>query len=234
MKNLSEYSARLDRLLLEQAGELSADDKEAAVTNAVAEHSRLRPQKKPHEIPGDGAAFDFPLGAAPGPLDWEPEFSKILRVEYPAGRREPVYLEDEDWQLYHKTTGQVLRLLSATPSAAEKILLTYTARHAVTMSSGTVPDADFEAVCHLAAAYALSALANRYLHNQSSTLSADVVDHKSKSADAAAAARRERGEYFAHLGIKEGDAVTAGMAFKDHDVDYPWGGDRLTHPRRQR
>lgn len=233
MKVLADYQSRLTQLLKEQAGDLDPNDKDAAIAEAVREHSRLKPYKKLHEFTGDGAAFDFVLGTAPGPTDWEKDFSKILQVEFPAGERNPVYLEDEDYQLYEKITGEVLRFLSDTPGTGQKALVNYTARHSVTASAGTIPEPHFDAVCHLAAAIALNALANRYIQNTEPTLGADSVDHKSKAFEARQAAREERKLYFQHLGIKESD-VPAGFAVKDLDVNYPWGEDRLTHPRRWR
>jgi hypothetical protein len=233
MKLLTDYLARLDQILLEQAGDLDESGKEAAIDAAVREHSRYRPHRRLHVFSGDGSAVDFPLGAAPGPTDWEKEFSTILRVEYPAGRREPIYLEDEDWMVYDQPTGQVLRLLTATPGATEQVVVTYTLRHALGASSSTIADADFEALCHLGAAFALQSLSNRYLQTVDSTIGADAVDHKSKSFDAAQNAARERQTYFRMIGVKEND-VAAAFASKDMDVDYPWGEDRLTHPRRWR
>lgn len=230
-KLLADYRTRLDQILKEQAGDLSQGDKDAAIENAVKEHSKYRPRKRIHDFSGDSVAFDFALSAAAG---FEVEFSKVTSVEYPADEREPAILEDEDWLIYEAATETPkLRLLNDTPQTGKKVRVRYTARHTVDATTGTIPDADFEAVCHLSAKYALLSLANRYLQNTEPTLGADSVDHKSKSFEARSGANKEESEYFMHMGIKPGE-TPAGMAFKDQDVNYPWGEDRLTHPRRWR
>jgi hypothetical protein len=230
-KVLADYQLRLDQILKEQAGDLDPEDKSAAIQNAVSAHSKYKPRSRIHDFNGDGAAFDFLLSGAAG---FEVGFSKVLSVEFPAGERVPVYLEDEDWTIYEAATETPkLRLLAATPGATEKVRVRYTVRHSVDAAAGTIPDGDFEAVGHYAAHFALDALANRYTQTQDSTIQADSVDHRSKSQEARSNANKEEGEYFQHLGIKPGD-VGAAIAFKDYDVNYPWGGDRLTHPRRER
>jgi len=226
---LPEYQTRLDQLLKEQAGDLTTADKNAAIENAVKEHSKYRAQEIVGDIAGNDT-YDYEMELL---ADWEEGFSVIKKLEYPAGERVPVYLEDEDWTIYKDTVGQKLRFLNDSPTSLETIRVTYSARHDVTETAGTIPEADSEAVCHLAAKYALLALMNRYLQNTEPTLGADSVDHKSKAMESRSNANKEEAEYFQHMGIKPGE-VTAGMAFKDHDVNYPWGEDRLTHGRRWR
>jgi len=226
---LPEYQTRLDQLLKEQAGDLTTADKNAAIENAVKEHSKYRAQEIVGDIAGNDT-YDYEMELL---ADWEEGFSVIKKLEYPAGERVPVYLEDEDWTIYKDTVGQKLRFLNDSPTSLETIRVTYSARHDVTETAGTIPEADSEAVCHLAAKYALLALMNRYLQNTEPTLGADSVDHKSKAMESRSNANKEETEYFQHMGIKPGE-VTAGMAFKDHDVNYPWGEDRLTHGRRWR
>jgi hypothetical protein len=226
-KFLADYRTRLDQILKEKAGDLDQPDKDAAIQNAAIEHSKRKPDKKVKDIFGNNA-FDLDL-----PDGWEKDFSAILSVEFPADEREPVYLEDEDWRVYEDTAGQVLRLLFDTPSALQTVRVTFSAHHVVSDSEGTIPDGDFEAVCHYAAHFALLALSNSYVQNTDPTIHADGVDHKSMSDQAKSNAGAEKKIYFEHMGVKEGE-VGAGMAFKDYDVNYPWGGDRITHPRRQR
>lgn len=228
MKFLDFYQGRLDEILKEQTGDLSAGDKIAAIKNAVDGHSKIRPQKKVADLLGNDS-YDLDL-----PGEWEKDFSIIDKVEFPAGERNPVYLEDEDWMIYEDTARQVLRFLNDVPSPTETARISYSLRHAVTAVDGTIPDSDVEGVCHLAAAFALQSLANRYQSLQESTIGADSVDHRSRASEARTNANAERKLYFQHLGMKENDQVKAGFATKDWDVNFPWGEDRLTHPRRWR
>ena len=226
---LPEYQTRLDQILKEQAGDLTTADKNAAIENAVKEHSKYRAQVIVGDIAGNDT-YDYEMDLL---ADWEQGFSVIKKIEYPADEREPVYLEDEDWIIYEDTVGEKLRFLNDTPTALQTIRVTYSARHDVTETAGTIPRAHFEAVCHYAAHFALLALANRYIQMTEPLMGADSVDHKSKTTEAAGRANAEKKSYFDHLGVKEGE-TPAGMAFKDHDVNYPWGEDRLTHGRRWR
>lgn len=233
-KLLADYQTRVNEILQDDAGDLTTAEKNAAIENAVKEHSRLRPRRLVHGFTGDGSAYDFALTGQSAPTGYEVGFSRVLTVEFPAGERDPVYLEDEDWIIYEAATETPkLRLLSDTPTSAQTVRINYTARHTVSAQTGTIPDGDFEAVAHFAASFALQSLANKYTQMSESTLGADSVDHRSKALEARANAKAERSLYFEHLGIKEGERP-AGMAFKDHDVNYPWGEDRLTHSRRWR
>jgi len=99
----------------------------------------------------------------------------------------------------------------------------------------TIPESDQDALCNLAASLYSGALASAYAHTSDSTIGADSVDHRSKSQEFAARAREQKKSYLNHLGIKDGASETApASVVKDLDVDYPWGEDRLTHPRKQR
>lgn len=227
-KLLADYRTKVDQALQDKAAVLTQAEKDAFIEQAVKEHSKIRPLKKVADIVGSGV-FDLAL-----PVSWEKGFSKILSVEFPADEREPVYLEDEDWLIYEKTTGEVLRLINDTPSAAQKVRLNFSARHTVDVATGTIPDADFDAVADFATAFAATALASRYAQLSESTLGADSVDHKSKSQEYRSMAGFRFKLYKEHMGIKEGDPAAAGFATKDWDVNFPWGEDRLTHPRRWR
>src|SRR5581483_7571828 len=130
---LLDYKTRLDQILKEQAGHLDEADKEAAIQNALKEHSKYKPLALVYDIAGDGVAFDFATSTI---TSWEKDFSKILSIELPAGDREPVYLNDDDWTLYEKPSGQVLRLLFDTPAAGQSARVNYTARHPVDRVDG--------------------------------------------------------------------------------------------------
>ncbi len=77
-------------------------------------------------------------------------------------------------------------------------------------------------------------LSNRYAQLTEPTIQADAVDHKSKSFEYSQRARDLEKVFRDHLGITGSNEVGAGMAVKDWDVNFPWGEDRLTHPRRWR
>jgi len=232
-KLLADYRTKLDQVLEDLAARLDQPKKDAAITEAVSEHSRHRPHAKVADVAGDGATFDIPLGAAGGVPDWQEGFSVVRQVEYPAGEREPILLERDAWREYVTPTGRVLRLHTITPQTGETVRISYAILHTVSALAGTIPDADFDSVVNLAGSIAAHMLAMSFAQAGDSTIAADSVDHKSKSAEYAARARDLRGLYFRHMGITDEKGAAAASVTAD------WGrtpGDQeyLTHPKGSR
>jgi hypothetical protein len=103
----------------------------------------------------------------------------------------------------------------------------------IEVEADTIPESDQDALCNLAASLCSGALASAYAQTSDSTITADSVDHKSKSQEYASRAKMQKQNYLNHLGLKEGDVAPASAVY-DTDTNYPWGGDRLTHPKRYR
>ena len=97
----------------------------------------------------------------------------------------------------------------------------------------TVDDADIAAVESLAASFYCRMLSAAYALSQDATIAADSVDHGSRRNNFSALAREYRREYDDHMGIRSDRPKPASLN-QDQDVIYPWGSDRLTHPRRRR
>jgi len=234
-KTLADYGVKFDQDFQDLARNLDQNARDAAIQEAVAEYSKHRPVVQVKDIAGDGATYDIPLGTAPGPTDWCEGFSVVRQVEYPAGERQPVYLEQDQWQEYVKpTTGRVLRLLVTTPATGESTRITYSILHTVSAATGTIPDADFYSVVQLAASYAAHGLAMFYAQQGDSTIGADSVDHKSKSSDYASRAKDLRALYFAHMGMKDERGAPAASVQMDWDRSPGYGDDYLTHPKEWR
>jgi hypothetical protein len=122
----------------------------------------------------------------------------------------------------------------ATPSTK---ILTYLLTGANATSGGgtatlecTVPDVDFDAVAYLAAALAFEQLAALKIQTGDPTISADVVEYRTKSDQYRSMAKEMRGLYNQHLG--KGAEVLPAAGVQNLDVDLSVGWDRLTHPRR--
>lgn len=96
----------------------------------------------------------------------------------------------------------------------------------------TIPESDQDALCNLAASLCSGALASAYAQTSDSTITADSVDHMSKSREYAARAKVQKQTYMDLLGIKEGEVLPASV-IKSFDIGYPDGTDRLTHPRKR-
>ena len=203
-----------------------------AIGQAVKEYSKHRPLLVVEDEAGTGV-FDYAVSLLAG---WSDGFSVIRSVEYPvdddsAGAN---ILDVDYWSIYQKPTGEVLRFLYDTPAATETLRILYTALHTCTDVACTVKTADEEMVQVLAASFYCEILAAYFSQNQDSSIQADVVDHTSKSRDFAARAKAFRSLYLKHMGIDENDTTPAASSVRDMDLKYPGGGERLTHPRRDR
>lgn len=214
-------------------GSLPIDEAEKilAISMAMKEHSRHRPQEIVEDEDGDGG-FDY---AVTDFASWSDGFSVIKTVEFPVDDADETanILQDDAWQMYETPTAKHLRFLEAVPSSDEDFRVTYTALHTCTDAACTVEDFDEEAVQALAAGHFCNMLSTYYAQTQDSTIRADSVDHGSKGREYAARANTFRSVYFSHLGVKEGQTEAASVT-RDQDREGSWKGDHLTHPRKYR
>jgi len=190
-------------------------------------YEKDRPYTNTGEISGDGTNYDFtfPTGFIEG-------YSEILKVEYPSGEQKPIYLAPEKYVIYDNGTTKKFRFLTYTPTATEKARIIFTLPHTLDSSTNTVPDGDFDAVCHLTAAIALLVIANRYSHSSAPTIGADVVEYRAKSDICRALSKEQFTLYDKAIGKKE--ETRAAAIIREYDTTYPWGGDLLTHPAEWR
>ena len=230
MSVLSDYIAAIDQLVPGTIPLVSSDE-ELAIDMALMAYSKHRPRIVVEDVTGDGG-FDYTLADLAA---WSDGFSVIRTVEYPVDDDDetPDILQDDDWVVYAKPAGDVLRFLTGSPLATETFRVTYTAIHAFTATACTVKAFDEKAVQSLASAIFCEMLATYFAQNQDSTISADSVDQRSKASEYAARAKAYRKLYTDHIGIKDGQ-VPAASVTKDQDATPSWQGDGLTHPRRYR
>lgn len=222
--------ARLADRVQDDEGILTTVQREAAIAEAVAAYSRVRPQRGLADLTGDGTqTYDLPA-------EWVAGFSVLQSVEFPAGESPPVYVDEADWLLYQPDSDTtVLRLLADTPSASQTIRLRYTALHVVDDAASTLPAQDADAVVNYAASVACLWLAAHYAQQGQATLSADVTNHESRVRQYRDLARDYKTAYAAHLGLSTTDGaapVSAASTVLDWDSRSSWGGDRLTHRAR--
>ncbi len=222
---LAEIRNQIKLKVQDQAGILADSDIEAIIAAALPQFSKDRPRVRVVDIAGDGG-YEYDL-----PLDWLPGFSAIKTVEYPADEREPVYLEDDDWVVYQTPDGLKLRFLGDTPAAGLTARITYTTLYQGSVI-GNIPAHEWDAFINLAASECCGVLARYYSGTQAGGLEADSVDFKTKGKEFADRAEELKQLYLGFLG--QDGKVTAASGVKDWDVNYPWGGDRLSHPRRWR
>ncbi len=206
-------------MVKDNSGRLDNDDYVAAVSAAIAEYSRHKPQEIVVDVLGNGSHdLDEPAG-------WVPEFSVLRQLEYPAGLVPGSFIEKDQLILYNTPAGEKIRLLSATPTNLETVRITFT----IPRTEATIVPTDLDAVSHLSAAHALRMLANRFIDTTDPLIAADVVNYQQKSDQASRRAKDLEKLYRDHLGIKEDDPMPAASATMDMAENYPGGSDRLTH-----
>ena len=249
---LTDFEKRTALLIKDAAGKLLAYDNsqnlpvntsiDAAIAQAAKHYSADRPQQLAVDIAGSGV-FDQPLPTA-GTLTtsgWNDGFSTILPaanggIEYPFESTSPdnLTIDDDQYLVYLTPSGKVLRLLSAVPQVGETCRVHYTALHIVPATgNSSIPDVDFDAVASLCSALALEQLAALMIQTGDPTLTADVVDYKSKSGQYLGQAKALRTNYDRLMGKLDNEVVAA-TAQTQYTEDLSVGLDRLTHMRRSR
>lgn len=234
MPTLSDYTTALASLVPGDQPVSSAiltSMQQKAVAKAMDAHSKHRPRLVVADVSGSGA-FDYALASL---TYWQDDFSRVVSVEYPVDDASPdaQVLDPEAWQIYEKPGGKYLRFLEDKPVPGEKFRITYAARHTCTVSACTVSTGDIEATQSLAAHFLCRMFSAAHALDQDPTISADVVNHSGRRREYESLAKAYLSEYHVHMGIEPGKPKAA-CGIQDMDVVYPFGLDRLTHPRRQR
>ena len=212
-------------LVKDDSGKLAnPSDYEAAISQAVKVFSRHRPDTMVVDITGNGTNdYDFPSG-------WVGDFSSIRSIEFPIGEVPETLLDNDEYAIYQTPAKKQIRLINERPSASESFRVCFT----LPRTDSTIPDNDVDAVCNLAASVCLEQLANAFAQTSDSTIGADSVNYRTKSADFSSRAKRHFQLYKEHMGIREDDITPPASAVTDLDMKYPGGAGRLTHPRRER
>jgi hypothetical protein len=197
---LSDYQTLTDVLVADTSGRITPEMRDMAVNLALFRYSADRPQIKLCEIVHDGGLF-LPL-----PEEWTDGVSRVLAVEYPAGRIPPERIAAET---VTTLSGEKI-MLKAAVAAGERMILTYTAAHVLTDEEETIPAVDREAVANWAAALLLDSLSSSYAGDMASTIAADSVEHGAKGANYAARAAACRKFYRDHMGLDDKRNAAAG------------------------
>ncbi len=232
MSGIAEYTNTLDDLV---PGEHPLDEtllenkKIRAVMRAMAVHSKHKPRIVVEDIPADGGN-EY---SAAQLSHWDPGFSGVLRIDYPAGNGYSPLIEGKGWTLLETPAGTQIRFLECIPKTGENFRVTYTAIHDCTPTDCTVAAADETAVFSLAAGYYCKILATAYALDQDGTITADALDHEGRTRKYSDLAKVFLEEYRQHMGIYD-NRPRPSCRIQDQDVAYPFGDDRLTHPMDHR
>jgi hypothetical protein len=222
---LNDFVKKTKDIVQDKANALVDPSTENLVLEALVYFSKDCPQIVVADIAGAGE-FEYDL-----PATWVNEESNMKSVEYPQGERIPIMLEPGDWMIYKTTSDEKLRFLNDSPIIGEDIRVTFS--KAWTKSTiDSIPAAKQGAFIVLAAARCCDALARTFAQSADSTINVDVSDKGSISDRYARRAKELITQYNDLMGKKKG--VKAAIAQGEWDTLYPWGMDRLTHPRRYR
>lgn len=224
---LADFQDLVDDLVRDDSGKIAVADRDQAIGLAVERYGKDRPKTAVEDVAAAATGQVLPL-----PAGWQPDFSKLVSLEYPIGEVPPRVLASGTYRLY-ETPATTQVLLAVVLQAGEQVRATYTVRHTLDAVTDTLPAQDREAVSSWAAALLLDQLASLFSGDSDSTIQADSVDHNSKAREFAARARAARKRYFDELGIDPKRNVAAG-AVVDLDLRDSRNRDRLTHPERYR
>jgi len=223
-RTLADVKESVEILVQDSSTALSTANRELLIKRAVEAYSLCFPLQTVKEYAGNSIAYQFAL-----PADFYEGFSAVLLVEYPADEQPLCFLKQDTYpQVLKKTDGLYLHFDSFTPGAYT-IRIIYTTLHTVATVGGalSVPLGDFMMLCYLTAHLWLQTLANKYANTQDSSLSADVVNYRTKSDEYAARAKdwktkfedevKKRGP---NAAIGEWDmALDSGLLFRPREED---------------
>lgn len=237
-KKLTEFQTRVDALLQDAANSLASADKDAAIVEAIQKkYSKDVPLEVVTDVVSDGTR-DLPLPVVNAGPVFEDGFSDVKSIEYPIGQDPEAYLDVNDFKLYRSPTGLKIRTRGTVVTNADNARLTWTARHLADAS--TVYAGDFDAVCCLAASIAFEQLAAKYTQSGDSTVSADVVNYRTKNQEYLALAKSMFKRYADHVDLNTTDNGSGGspqkaaLAIGDMDNTMATGIDRIIHGKNTR
>lgn len=211
------------------------------VARALDRYSKDKPLEIVSDVASDGTqllelpSYPDALAGQEVPV-FDPLFSTIRAIEFPIAQNPPEYVDPNDFRLYRDPSGTKVMLTADTPNAGNACRFTWTARHA--SDGSTVPDGDFNAVVDFTAALAAEQLATIYAQTSDPTMSADVVNYRSKSQEYQSLAKMLRKRYYNHIGVDESATGEAdqrpAIAIGQQYLEMQSGVERLIHSRYSR
>lgn len=220
---ISAIQALVAAHIQDDASKLSSGEIITAIEEAIAgRYSKDRPRQVVVDLAGDGNTYEWALSGISG---WEEGFSQVRTIEYPRGEATPAYLDTSNWSIYAAPTGRSLRFPAPLTNGSYARVI-FTAPHAVDAS--TLPLAELYTIGVLAAARAARRLAALYAQTGDSSIVADTVNYRSKSAEYLALARHLEQDYENYLGTDPDRSAPSASNTATWLGDTA-GGKRLTH-----
>lgn len=208
-----------------------------AIGSALSRYSQDRPREIVADVTGNGTEFYALTGGSPVLASWSDEFSRVVSIDYPASAvavgYTPTWLDpDLDWTLYETPTIRYLRFKTHQPQATETARITYTGLHVHSTTSDTVPPADLDALCDLAAHYVCLALATKMAASQDSLIASDSQNYRDGQLRFKQQAEAWEQSYFKRMDIDPKGGAAGASATADWTRTGTTGWPMLTHSRR--
>lgn len=183
--------------------QLSTDDFDRALRAAVVKYSKDSPIAEVTDVVSEGG-HQLPL-----PADFDPDFSEVLKVEYPVGKFPPCYLTNEQWGVLQSPSGYSIGVANSI-TTGDTVRVLWTRLHVVNDDQDTIHISALDAVSDWAASLLCHDLATLYSGDSDSSMVADSVDHNGKSQAFAARSRQLATRYYNALGIDPKRVQSAG------------------------
>lgn len=175
MTSLSNIRNIVKGILQDDSDILQNNEIDACISNAITIHNQNYPIETIGDLDGDGSAYDFSF-----PTGWVADFSKIRKVEYPAGNRNPDYLEHgAQWILYDNGVEEKFRMVLSTPASGETVRLTFTVPYVITTIKN-LPQEHIRPFAYLAAALCCEPIAAHYSQCTDTSIHLDVAEYGDK------------------------------------------------------
>lgn len=170
------------------------------VAQAIAQHSSRFPRVVVDSTTSDGNTIQEL------PTSWIDRESSLEDIEWPVDDNagELNFLDRRDWTVHYIPGQGVIRIRfkAGPPTNGTSIRFHMKVPHTVTNIDSTLSTREEEAVSHLGASIACSALASKFGQEITPSLSADAVDHGNKTKRYQDQARTFRGQWLEIMGLK--------------------------------
>lgn len=192
-------------------------------------------QDQPRELvlvisPSGGSVYEYSLSSRVS--GWNASQYQVVRVVYPGNKQTENELDNRYWDVYEKSDGTFwLRFTEDSPASGNDVWVYYTAPHVIDPTTDTLSSdnpGDFQAFCHLAAAYILEMAANYYAKLDESSIGADSQNYRDVTQRYQTQANNMRKVYSDHISRKRGRT----SAVINWDTTATGGRDRMFHRRR--
>lgn len=193
---LADIQKLTDVLAIDASGQITAEDRAAAIELALFRYSSDRPRIVSEIRQLDGSTV------LTVPADWHEGFSRVLEISRQSGGR--IAFE------VRKTLSGEKIILTSFVKNGETAVISYTLPHILKQTEDTIAFVDREAVANWAAAFLLDGMAAGCAGSLSSTISSDSVEHSAKANNYHAQAVACRKFYRDHLGLDDKRNTAAG------------------------